>query len=187
MGTILEFTDDEKSILRDLIKNHRAEITRPPLSTSERTHQAPETYIAKPQTAAGIPGLLPTGVGTGTDVSGSEYDEPGVAECDIYRIQVNQTTGDPELQAIPGLSKMVYNLSTTDLPQSWLTITRTKSGRWIAVVGGGAVEVVTDYRVDTANLKLQKKTRTVYAGASEESDWVDVHQGVDCAATGTGS
>lgn len=43
------------------------------------------------------------------------------------------------------------------------------------------VEVVTDYRVDAATFKLQKKTRTVTViAATSESAWTDVHTGEEC-------
>ena len=179
MGTILEFTDEEKVVLRDLIKNHKATITRPPLTASERLHQAPETYVAKPKTSAGIPKLLSAGTGTGSDVSGSEYDEPGVAECDIYRIQVNQTTGDPELQAVPGLSKMVYNISTTAVSQTWTGVTRTKSGRWLAINGGGSG--------GAASIRFQVLSAGPFLGLvpSDDCDFVVARVlGVSCSSSG---
>lgn len=42
------------------------------------------------------------------------------------------------------------------------------------------ITVVTDYRVDDATMKLQKKTRAVTViAAAAESDWTDVHTGTD--------
>ena len=42
-------------------------------------------------------------------------------------------------------------------------------------------EIMTDFRVDTDNLKLQKKTRKIWAHiTAAESDWVDIHTGDAC-------
>jgi hypothetical protein len=151
-------------------------------------HQAPETYIAKPQTVDGIPKLLPSGSGTGTDVSGSAYDEPGKADCDIYQILIDGTTGDPELHLI-GLNLTVYNITESDLDQAWIVVTRTKFGKWVAVTGGEEITVVTNYQVDEVTFKFQKKTQTIRViTTGPESDWIDVHTGDDCEdGTGSGS
>lgn len=46
---------------------------------------------------------------------------------------------------------------------------------------GDVVTVQTDYRIDTATKKFQKKTRSVLVlEAGTESDWTDVHTGTDC-------
>lgn len=191
-NSLSALSDEDVAILQELINIHKGQLgntpSRPPTERSwdeAEDHQAPEVYIAKPQTSAGIPKLLETGTGTGTDVSGSDFDEPGKAECDIYKIVVDSVSGDPELHPT-GLTKIVHNLSPSDLDQDWILVIRTKAGKWIALLGGEEITVVTDYRVDAANLKLQKKTRTIKViPTGDESDWIDVHTGTDCAGTGS--
>ena len=42
-------------------------------------------------------------------------------------------------------------------------------------------DLMTDFRVDTTNLKLQKRVRPIsIMPRDDESDWIDIHQGVDC-------
>ena len=195
MPPVILSTTDVALLQHVIDKERRDRVNLPPRPPMERSfseaedHQAPEVYVAKPQTDAGIPKLLPSGTGTGTDVSGSSYDEPGVAECDIYQILVDATSGDPELHVI-GLNLNVHNLSASDLEQGWITVIRTKFGKWVAVTAdsGETITVVTNIRVDTATLTIQKKTRQVKViPVGDESDWIDVHTGVDCSDTGTGS
>jgi hypothetical protein len=60
-------------------------------------------------------------------------------------------------------------------------ILRHDGDRWVAQAPV-TQEVVTDYRVDTATNKLQKKTITLTVIAKgAESGWTDVHTGVECA------
>lgn len=124
-------TDEEVALLQRVIDaHHKNRINTPSRPPTERSfsdredHQAPETYIAFPQDEDGIPALTPN-VGTADD----DYDEPGVATCDIYRIIV--TDGTPKLQPISGLEREVYNLSENAVPQAWLTVTRDKFGQWL--------------------------------------------------------
>ena len=198
MSQLALFTNNDLQTLRQMAHDHQMNPqntpSRPPTEHSwsdQEDHQAPEVYIAKPQTSAGIPKLLQTDgtTGTGTDISGSLFDEPGKALCDIAKIVINPDTGDPELLDT-GLPVLVHNLAPGDLAQDWIPVMRTKYGVWIANPLGEEIEVVTDYRVDTVNLKLQKKTRTVLVvPVGDESDWIDVHEGTDCpeAGTATGS
>lgn len=131
-------SDNDVRILQELInawKGGRINApSRPPheRSFSDREdHQAPETYIAFPQDGDGIPGLTPA-VGTAPD----DYDEPGVATCDIYRVIIVGNT--PLLQPIDTLEKEVYNLSENPVPQDWVAVTRDKFGQWVAFVPGSA-------------------------------------------------
>ena len=189
-------SDADIQVLQKLLDAHRGQLgntpNRPPTehSWSEgEDHQAPEVYIAKPQTVAGIPKLLPAGIETGTatgtaiQVSNSLYDEPGKALCDLYQIVTDGVSGDPELHQIVGSTQMVYNLTEGDLEQDWLTVIRTKFGRWVVAGNGGGTTttVITNIQVDTVNLKIQKKTQEVRVIPVEaESDWIDVHVGDDC-------
>lgn len=185
-------SDEDITILQEVIlerknnRNYQRSATESSWNSREY-HPSPETYVAYPQTSAGIPKLLPSGTGTGTDVSGVTYDEPGKAKCDIYRIIENETTGDPELRTI-GFSEYVYNLSSADLDQDWILITRTKFGKWVAVTaeGGEEIEVLTDWRVNTTDMTIEVKTRTVKViPIGAESAWTAIEDVTDCAATGS--
>lgn len=101
----------------------------------------PEVYIAFTP-SDGIPALDPHTTGTAND------DEPGSAACDVYRI-IQQSGGldatgtdagtgtgtgakIPILHPVPNLSKLVYNLSGSDVPgDSWVVIIRDKFGSWL--------------------------------------------------------
>ncbi len=129
-------SDNDINILQgviDAVKSGRINTpSRPPHehSFSDREdHQSPETYIAFPQDENGIPALTPA-TGTAPD----DYDEPGVATCDIYKIVIKGST--PLLQPI-GIDKEVYNLSGNVIPQDWLAVTRDKFGQWLPMIPGG--------------------------------------------------
>jgi len=125
-GSLRTFTDSEVELLRGLIqtltnsnKNPANRTGIDPLGINE-DHQSPETYIAYPQTADGIPAMSGT--------------TPGSALCDIYR--VIESNGVKVLNKLPGLSRLVYNTSTADISQQYITVQRDKFGTWLALVGG---------------------------------------------------
>lgn len=92
---------------------------RPPTGWSQvEGHQAPEVYLAKPQSANGIPAL-----------SLDDPDVPGSDICDFYRVN-----RDGEIEQIPNLERTVYNLTNDPIRQDWFLVTRTKSGKWVATV-----------------------------------------------------
>ena len=197
MSKIPVFTDRDFRTLQQMAHDWRTNPqntpSRPPTEHSwsdQEDHQAPEVYVARPQTSAGIPKLLQTDgtTGTGTDISGSLLDEPGKALCDIARIVLNSDTGDPELLNTD-LPVLVHNLAIGDLSQDWFPVMRTKYGVWIANPIGEEIEVVTDFRVNTETFELQIKTRVILAvPTGDESEWTTVHTGTDCdAGTATGS
>ena len=127
-------SDNDVRILQgviDAVKGGRINTpSRPPheRSFSDREdHQAPETYIALPQSEDGIPGLVAT-TGTGSD----DYDIAGVGLCDIYRIIINDDD-KPEIHPVDSLEKEVYNIERNPVSQQWTAVTRTKFGKWIPV------------------------------------------------------
>lgn len=129
------FNDEDTRILQGLIDREKAGRINNIRSDSERSfdagedHQAPETYIGIPQTGTGIPALEEVGTsGPG------EGDIPGSEMCDIYRVV------GTELKSI-GLEQRVYNISSTALTQSWIPVTRDKFGNWVALGGGGSIEL----------------------------------------------
>ena len=110
---------------RDFILELARKVARVPTQGSnftndfEEDHLTPETYVALPQSAGGIPGLT-----TGPP------DVPGSDTCDIYKINADDELVDA------GFTRKVYNLSTTVIPQDWVQTNRTKYGKWLAVIGG---------------------------------------------------
>ncbi len=193
-------SEQDRVILQDLINIHKGQLqntpSRPPTERSwdeAEDHQAPEVYIAKPQTSAGIPKLLPTdgSTGTGTDISGSLFDEPGKAECNIYKILVDDTSGDPELHSM-GFTKIVHNLSPSDLDQDWLLVTRTKAGKWIATPSAaGNIEWA---KLDGTLSESGTAIASIWRGGPAVADLVDSGENVTVGApplmgedTGTGT
>lgn len=106
-------------------------------NSSSRTHPdtddptASDVYIAYPQEATGIPALQDA-VGTGTGTGPEEGDLPGSALCDIYRI-----IGETEIIPV-GFDIRVFNLSSNDIDQDWLTVAKDKFGTWLVTGTGGA-------------------------------------------------
>ncbi len=196
-------SEQDRVILQDLINIHKGQLgntpSRPPTERSwdeAEDHQAPEVYIAKPQTSAGIPKLLPTDdtTGTGTDISGSLYDEPGKAECDIYQILVDGTSGDPELHVI-GLNLLVHNLSSSDIDQDWILVSRTKFGKWIAVPSATAIAGDIEWaKLDGTLNEGSTATASIWRGGPKVADLADSGENVTVGApplmgedTGTGT
>lgn len=193
-------SQDDRAIIQELVDERRVRRGNVPnRTTTEHTwsegedHQAPEVYIAKPQTSAGIPPLLPTDgtTGTGTDISGSLFDEPGKAECDIYQIVDNPTTGDPELHNI-GLTEFVHNISLGNLPQDWIPVSRTKFGKWMATFAGS---LQLEWAILNATLSESgTSTARIYRGGPAVANLVDSGEDVTVGApplmgedTGTGT
>lgn len=97
---------------------------------------APEVYIARVPGTAGIPAL--------TESVSHLNDIPGLAECDVYRINVE--SGTPYLRRA-GFTRPIYNISPTAILQEdvpWIPTKRDKFGSWLADLylpgSGGTVE-----------------------------------------------
>lgn len=125
-GSLRTFTDAEIELLKQLVSTVENSAKNPanrtgidPLGINE-DHQAPETYIAYPQTADGIPAMSGT--------------TPGTAVCDIYRVIDN--AGTKILNKVSGTTHVVYNTSTAAISQEYITVQRDKFGTWLALVGG---------------------------------------------------
>jgi len=114
--------ENDAKILQRLISGGRGPAPSRSRSVEEADILAPDVYIAKPKESSGIPAL--------TVVSGESV--PGEAECEIYHILPN-TSGDPELKKIEGVTHTVYNLSTSALTQDWIQVQRDKHGSWLVV------------------------------------------------------
>ena len=70
--------------------------------------------------------------------------------------------------------------STTVSTSTVVPYVRGTDGNWYVL--GQPKMIVTDWRVDTANLKFQVKTRDDWGTfCTSESEWVDKHTGDDCA------
>lgn len=94
----------------------------------EEESQSPEVYVALTP-MGGIPALTPnTEAGTGT--GSGDFDEPGFANCDIYKLV---DRGNPEL-LYSGFNRRIYNLSSSIIPEdTWIIVARDKFGRWYIV------------------------------------------------------
>ena len=104
-------------------------------------HQAPETYVAKTP-SGGIPAL--------TEASPDE--QPGSATCSIYLIREDSITGVAELVRVTNLDKIVYNLTTDDIAgDTWITVTRTKFGKWMAMVSGASICNEVRFRINSVD------------------------------------
>lgn len=130
-------TDDDVRNLREMYRWWQQ--SRAGTYTERRPHvpeelgSTPDVYIARTP-SGGIPALtLAPGTGsTGADIE----DEPGQAECDIYRVI---TSGADEiLVPVESLFKTVYNLSTTAVSgQTWVKVIKDKFGTWLVDVDRG--------------------------------------------------
>ena len=120
----------------DFINKMRGDINRlqkgPPTVEKEiHTYQASHTYVALTP-AGGIPALSRNDTGTDSD------DEPGFAECEIYRItNPAQSIGDTGTELMQALdddfSKVVYNVADYAIePNEWIVVTKCKNGAWVA-------------------------------------------------------
>lgn len=129
--TVFALSESDKRILNEVLREMKqGRVNKPIENRTPQDLGSPEVYIALPP-SEGIPGLSPTGgIGTATGSPAEAGDTPGSAECDLYRILANQTTGTPELRAT-GKTKTVYNLSEKAITQIWISIRRTKFGLWV--------------------------------------------------------
>ncbi len=108
---------------------------------------APEVYVAKPQSAGGIPALV--------------GKTPGSDTCDIYKIGT-----DGDLAAVTSFEKEVFNLSAEILPQEFIPVERTKYGKWITpkpATSTPAVlrKCVVDYELTEADTDSYTKDTTL--------------------------
>ncbi len=133
---LIFLTEQDRDIIQQFLDAHRQDRVNPPnrsrteSSWSEgEDHQAPETYIVLPPDG-GIPALSE---GTGPDGT----DVPGTADCDVYT-ELGHLTTTPRLVKMPGFTLNVHNLTTKVIESSFLLVSRTKYGIWVAHVAAGA-------------------------------------------------
>ncbi len=128
---------------------------------------APEVYIAITP-VDGIPAI--------------DAFVPGSAECDVYRILLNEVgTADPPetepgLELVDGVTRTVYNLTESAIiGESWVLVVRDKFGSWIAIwtvalpgtgSGGfnGAVSILTDVGIEDCIITKTYKVMTFADG-----------------------
>lgn len=129
-------SDDDVKILKEVIDEKRRNVQGgrgfgEKVWNPEEDQNTPEVYIALPPTD-GIPGLNQVGTSPGED------DEPGYAECEIYQL-IDNGIDTPQLKKMDLADKTVYNISTSTIPGSteWVLVVKTKTGKWVAVTGGG--------------------------------------------------
>lgn len=161
---------DDAAILREMVRWYRQSKVSFALTPSNlNLAQTPSVYIAKVP-VDGIPALEEEGTGTG-------LDSPGKVECDIYRII------DDELHDM-GITRDVYNLSTSVIDAPYVLVTKTKSGDWVASTGGGGGDGTTRYKqLCRFTLNETLATSDAYAwatitnqyGVGNEHDTLDVN------------
>lgn len=138
-------TAEEASVLRQVISLMRSgrlgapvplSVEEPPLVNSN------DIFIAKIPTG-GIPALEEP-VGT----SSTDYASPGYADCEIYRIDVDNTIGTgsgPGAYVLKrsGFTRRVFNLSSSVINGPYTGVKLDNYGRWLADGGGGAARFCT--------------------------------------------
>lgn len=133
---LITLSPNDVRVVKELVeKVRKLPQNNPLLTTQDRPQGSPEVYIAKVP-SAGIPAL--TLVGEAGTAGGN--DQPGQANCDIYRIDIS--VDPPELIGVDGLNKTVYNVYQNDITEPYVVIARSKFGRWLALPSGAVTEVV---------------------------------------------
>lgn len=133
---LITLSPSDVRVIKDLAeKVRKLPQNNPLLTTQDRPQGSPEVYIAKVP-SDGIPAL--TLVGEAGTAGGN--DQPGQADCDIYRIDIS--VDPPELIGVDGLNKTVYNVYQNDIVEPYVVIARSKFGRWLALPSGAVTEVV---------------------------------------------
>lgn len=116
-----------KEVVRS-VRERRQNTTNRPYVPTEMA-PAPEVYVALTP-AGGIPGLTKA-----ADEFG-EFDQPGYADCDIYRVVTD--AGTPTLRLM-GITKKILNLSEDEIGENtWQLVKRDKGGQWFADSGSGS-------------------------------------------------
>jgi hypothetical protein len=133
--TILDFSEADAATLKTMIRNNTP-VRNPTGGLSDALRYSPDVYIAFPKDVGGIPRSTSLG-------SGTAPDQPGSALCSIWKIS-NAATPAMEYA---GFEKTVYNISEEDIERGWITIQRTKYGKWVVIQqhvdsSGGAGSVV---------------------------------------------
>lgn len=122
-------SDDDRILIQELLDERKRQSLNAPLEKEQdRPSSSPEVYVCKPP-PNGIPPLT---------IRMPYYpDIPGQADCDIYRIDINISTGDPELIEVSNVSRTVYNVSLSWIDTPYKIINRDKFGKWVAEFTGG--------------------------------------------------
>jgi hypothetical protein len=111
-------------------------------------------------TGSCIPGWAGTGTGTGTGTWATDDDQPGYADCQVYRII--ERCGVPVVDHVSGLVKRVYNLSTSDIPgDTWIIAERDKWGSWLALQPSGGSSALSGALVQVESQEVQTVTTTL--------------------------
>lgn len=160
MDDIYQLTEDDLSVMRELIVAHRNK--RLPLRQLIDTHehQAPEVYVVRVPTS----GIAAASEGTlsGTGSSGLADDSFSSAFCQAYRLGV---TGTP---IVAGPSIRVYNPSKSAIAgDRWALVERDKWGKWyippsdLGALTSISFTVVTDCSFNAVTCVFTKVTSTI--------------------------
>lgn len=107
----------------------------------DQEYLTPEVFVARTP-AGGIPALYEgssTGTGTGTGTEDLSGDQPGYADCQVWRVLGEGVGETPTMSPLDAPYYRVYNMSAEDVPgDEWVLIARDKPGAWWVVRGGGA-------------------------------------------------
>lgn len=119
------FSDEDVRLLQGFLDQLKKQRYNSPARTlsgvSEDAGESPDVYMALPQEALGIPGVIHP-----SSVPG-EGDVLGQGICDIYRV-------DSGGYLTPtGFSENVYNFSTSNIPRMMVPVQRSKFGDWIVL------------------------------------------------------
>lgn len=110
---------NDRQLIQRLLDENRNKILNASIPAElPRAIQTPDVFVAMPVSSGGIPALTP-----------GSPDQPGVADCEIWKI--NATSGTPELEETEVPDLPVYNITTSVVPQDWVLIHRTKPGKWV--------------------------------------------------------
>lgn len=153
-------SDEEVALLQRLLDKERGQSQNTPSKGINLIDEggAPEIYLAKPQDT----------------VTAREDGDPvlaGEGTCDVYRI--TETDTGPEIDQLEGLTKDVFNFSTSEISSDeYVVIARTKSGRWIPLIGGGGSKIIT-FEITARCTHPGTGTGTGTSGDVEECDCVE--------------
>lgn len=123
-------SEEDRAALREMLRDFQSRMPTAGFGGQDWDDTAaPELYVARTP-SGGIPGLTEQ-AGTGV------VDQPGRAECDVYRLTPNGSLF--ELIPVPGLKRTVNNLSTTAATADvWANVARDKYGAWWLLGGATA-------------------------------------------------
>lgn len=130
---LVALTDEQFQLLSQLFNTLSATPNVLQRLAEPVANQANDVYVAAVP-PGGIPGMKLCQDKPGTGTNDGLADQPGTAECEIYKIHEDEEHG-PEMRAYPTLSKTVYNISTKAINSAYVVVAKLKGKGWVAVPG----------------------------------------------------